>query len=147
MRPTRIVVTRGATITSPDGKSWSKAEYTFEMEVEAPSEIQVAKAEAEATVSAWLAAFTMTATGPAGEPAQAPMAVDAFVVDAFRQATQMKDKPGRWMWSRNAPELKRALLASGGKATATIDGVAYDVKLGDSREEKNAFLSFWPQSG
>lgn len=146
MKPTRIVVTRGATIESPDGKTWSKAEYALEFEVETPTEAQVAKAEAEATIATWLAAFTMATTGPDREPARAPQGAEDLVAEALIRATAMDGKAGRWLWSRDEPDLKAALLASGRKMSADIDGKTWNVKLGDSREEKDAFVSFWPAS-
>lgn len=145
MKPTRVVVTRGLTVTSPDGKAWSKAEYSLEFEVENPTEAQVAKVEAEATVAAWLAAFTMAATGPAGEPGRPPQDADALAAEALIRATPMEGKPGRWLWSKNEPELKAALLGSSGKMSMDIDGKTWDVKLGDGRDERDAFISFWPR--
>ena len=147
MKPTKIVVTKGATTTGPEGKTWAKCEYSIEFEVETPTEAQVAKAEAEATIDAWLAAFTMAPPSGPGPEAAPSADINALAAAAFDQTTAMKDKPGRWMWSRRALELKGALLARGGKATVIIDGVTYDLKLGDSRDEANAFLSFWPRSG
>jgi len=140
-------VTRGATLTSPDGKAWSKAEYTLEMALEDPSEIQVAKAEAEATLASWLAAFTLAATGPPGEPARPPQGADALAAEALIRATSMDGKAGRWLWSKNEPKLKAALLGSDGKLSMDIDGKPWDVKRGDGRDERDAFISFWPRRG
>ena len=65
---------------------------------------------------------------------------------AFTKAQPMRAKNGFWMWSRDAPKLKELLLkANGKKLDATIGTDHYTVKLGDSREEPDAFLSFWPR--
>jgi len=144
---TRIVVTKGATITEPDGKTWSKFEYSLELALEAPNELDIAKAEAEATINAWLAANTTVAPPATTRPEPGPKDINALVANALSRATPMKDKPGSWCWSSKEPELKNALLSQDGKATVAIGGKRYDVKLGDGEEEKDAFISFWPRTG
>jgi len=72
--------------------------------------------------------------------------LETLAQEAFSKATQMKDKLGRWLWSRDAPELKAVLLKAEKKTlNVTIDGKAYTMKLGSSQEEPDAFLSFWPK--
>lgn len=146
MKPTRIAVTRGATVAGSDGRTQSKVEYTIEMALEDPGEIQVVKAEVEAIVNTWLAAFTMASSqGPAPKTA-ASTGVEDLVAEALIRATVMEGKVGRWLWSRDTLELKAALLDAGRKLIVEVDGKTWDVKLGDGQNEKDAFVSFWPRT-
>lgn len=80
-----------------------------------------------------------------GKAVAAEVAVEKVAKEALAKATPMKNKPGLWLWSRDSPALKDALLKSKRRLTLTIEGKNYNVRLGDGREEKDAFISFWPK--
>lgn len=80
-----------------------------------------------------------------GKAVAAEVAVEKAAKEALAKATSMKNKPGLWLWSRDSPALKDALLKSNRRLTVTIEGKGYDVRLGDGREKKDAFISFWPK--
>jgi len=80
-----------------------------------------------------------------GKAVAAEVAVEEAAKEALTKATPMKNKPGLWLWSRDSPALKDALLKNNRRLTVTVEGKSYNVRLGDGREEKNAFISFRPK--
>jgi len=147
LKPTRIVVSRGVSVNQETGEVWSRAEYTVEVDLEGSVDLDGARRSLSGLIQSWLEAETMSQAKPVGGAQPSQRDVGVLVAEALRKAQAMKDKPGKWAWSRDHPGLKAALLDQEGKLRLNVDGVVYDVKLGDSKEERDAFISFWPRSG
>jgi len=86
------------------------------------------------------------AWGQGGKEAATAIAAEKTVKEALSRAKPMREKAGFWMWSRDAPDLKNLLLANNRRLAVSVDGKGYNISIGDSREEKDAFISFWPKS-